>query len=230
MKNLMILFTVVGLGLSACNSEEMPPVPEAKREPQSEIHAPKTIGPVTVIHCTLKNYHTGQSTTGTYFTYDTRTIDMPSQNMIEADNMDAANVEWFKEHISRYRLQDALIVLPLKQQHNKFRVDIENTWYLHGLSMQFVWPDPIWGDNLGAAQFVTGAITFGDKISNVDGKKRMIYEGALSLSSGNQYGGTAGTWTYYGKGDVEPKDREWGYLRCGPKQADPDSIRVPSGL
>ncbi len=221
-----ILLALSGVTLAGCGPVEDEP---STSEPQ-ETSKPKTIGPVVIIHCTLKSYHTGLSTTGTYFTYDTRTIDTLSDEIVEAENMDAGNAAHFKEHFARYQLQDSLVVLPLRQHDNKFRIDIKETWYLHGLSKQFVRPDPIWGDNLGRAQLVHGTIVFGDKVSNVDGKKRMLYEGALHLSSGNQYGGTAGTWTYYGKGDVEPENREWGYLHCGEVQPKPDSITIPGGL
>lgn len=203
MKKLILSF-LGGAALVACSPVETPVTPELSPE-QSKT---KTIGPVVTIHCTLKSVRTGRVTTGTYFTYDTRTIDMPSAKMIKQDNMGDTQLEIFREYIAPNKLQNALIELPLKQRRNKFKIDIEDTWFRYRQSMQFMRPDPIWGSKLGSAQFVKGTIVFGNKVPNVDGKKRMLYEGAIHFGTNS--------WVYYGMGDVEVKDREHGSIICRP--------------
>lgn len=214
-------YMLLSLALLSCGPVEKPPKSESVSEPEQM--TPKTIEPVVTIHCTLKNVKTGRVTKGTYFTYDTRTKDMPSEAMFAGDGSHIKDYEreHFKKWISPYRLTDGIVVLPLQQRRDKFSLDVDNIWYKHGNSWHYFEPQ-------GRFKFTTrccGIISFGERRKGED-----AFEGQFDFSAGNELGGTAGTWSYFGKGDIDPKNREWGYLRCGMESASGDSISIPAGV
>lgn len=217
MKSLALIPIAISL-LMACEPVEKPNEPE-----KPPVKKTKKIGPVVTIHCTLKNVKTNMVTKGTYFTYDTRTQDMPTKEMFDGVGLfKQFERDAFKDINSRFRLTDGVVVLPIKQHRNKFRLDIKNIWYKHGRSWHFLKRHE--KSKYQYTYMGIGNIGFGERIKGTN-----VFEGMFEFTSGSEFGGTMGTWVLYH--DIEtPDDDEWGYLRCGTESLDGDSISIPAGI
>ncbi len=213
---------LLSLGLTACK-----PIAEEPTAPLPEKPVAKTIGPVVTIHCTLKHFNTGHVSTGTYFTYDTRTKHIPSDKMLgkpprpELFNRD---LEHFKEVYAASRLDDGWVEVPVGGPNNKFKLDTKHIWFWGGHTRQY-------GLYMGLSPMLImssyGRMFFGGKVTDKEGF--VSYQGHFELSGAGR-GGAWGTWHFNTGDEFEPLVDDWGYLTCAYDQPPESAVREPSGL
>jgi hypothetical protein len=214
---------LLSLTLTACGPVEEEPAPP---EPQPESHAPKTIGPVVTLHCTLKHFNTGQVSTGTYLKYDMRTDHIPTNAMLGGElevKLFKRDLESFKLNFSGSRLDEGWVEVPTPGPDNKYKLDAKRIWFFGYLTQQY--HDPV--GKSGSTEGGLGYISFGGRMTNNNGTPAM--KGYLSFMGQGKYGGQ-GTWHMNTGNEMDPYNDDWGYFNCAFEQPSAGSIREPAGL